>query len=243
MKMQLFLFCLLCYYFFFFVIFLVSICTLLFTCTWRALSWRHCQSCQQQNLCWELRSRAAHPSAELDSAAISLYPSWGKIQRGGGLSIKDTITKPTCGSHDVSSTHRGWTWTHHRLRSASSKLSPYPTPAQTNRLSVCCFVFACVCVSHGGRSARRLQRRLDSACENWSGRWESICAGCGQPRAACALRRYRMQRRRRRSGSDCRGAGWQHNYSCTAVWVHTLAGFKGHQMKNLICLAVNFHLN
>lgn len=117
--------------------------------------------------------------------------------------------------------------------SAISKLCPQSsTPALRTRHtlahvdSVC--VRACASVaSHGGKSANRNDAREERSCGG-----ERICAGFGQPGLACALWRYRMQRRKRgrgrRSGSDCRGAASSRNiHSCAAVWVFFWSFFKG----------------
>lgn len=173
--------------------------------------------------------RAAQPLcasvgwAEVVSAAISV-PLTEK-HAGGGI----------CPSR--SQLNQSWLWLHDfTLKSASSinsrDLQTFSSIQRLRRqyklspFSSCSFsLFFCFCVSHGGRSARRQQPRRSAACENWSGGWKCICAAFGQAGVACALRRYRMQRRRR--GTDCRGAGWHRaaschdNYSCTTVWVLT----------------------
>ena len=166
--------------------------------------WRHCHSCQQQ-ICAE--SCAAALRQQERTAQPFLYPSWKKNSSGGLWGSFTQITSPTCGNHEVSSTYRG------AARSRSYKLSPKCNACAGDTRAL---LFS---VRNGGTSARRLRGHRDPACENGSGGWEHVCAGSEQPRLACALRGFRMQRR----GADCRGTGGEHRCSGAAVWV--LLGF------------------
>ena len=187
------------------------------------------------NVCWELRSRPAHPSAEVDSAAISL-PLMKNRQRGGGRlfilhNYPDTweswLQQHVLWMITASPTEIRDLQTFSHFTACADKTASLTLWLTCMCVCVCVCVSVCSCVSHGGKSAGRQPGRRHDARED-RGRWEHICAGSGQPGAACALRRYRMQRRRRRRrrrrGSDCRGAGWHraasgHKYPRAAVWV------------------------